>query len=417
MKSQVPNKGKEVVKSTFVLSLPPPILAKSMKEIKEISKYFKKNDKPLTKKSYAQASLSKQAFVASSLNITMNTLKIKETFSHLSNKKINMIQKVINGSDDKPKLKIIMTTKGLSQKQVIMPMNKDLSKRFTKNTSTHVININCSLKNIYSNTIADFICADNKGVIITTNNIASNSDLQEIEKYIKNSLSDNKDSIASARLPQSKSYLKIVGIPYFVDNSNTCISSENIEHILKNNHIFNNIVLTSKLCIIKVSPKSNMVIVWIDIWNTQRGSNARKIINRRFNIGNIIVMVKGANMNPDVSQCKNCWKWSHTAGVCCIQGSKCAKCNGPHLTEHHCDFAWCCKANNKINPPRLETKKDEPCPHSFKCLNCKGSHLTNSNDCLFWKHHFNKEWHTKEYAKLQEARKNSIHSSINDNEL
>jgi len=158
-----------------------------------------------------------------------------------------------------------MTTKGLSWKQVIVPMNKDLSKRFTKNASTHVININCSLKNICSNTIADFIHTDDKVVIITTNNVTSNSDLQEIEKYIKNSLSDNKDSITSARLPQSKSYLKIVGIPYFVDNSNTCISSENIEHILKNNHIFNNIVLASKLYIIKVSSKSDMAIVWIDI--------------------------------------------------------------------------------------------------------------------------------------------------------
>jgi len=176
-----------------------------------------------------------------------------------------MIQKVINGSDDKFKLKIIMTTKGLSQKQVIMLMNKNLSKRFTKNASTHVININYFLKNIHSNTIADFICADNKEVIITTNSIASNSNLQEIEKYVKNSLSDNKDSITSARLSQFKSYLKIVGISYFVNNSNIRISSENIEYILKNNHIFNDIVLASKLCIIKVSPKSDMTIVWIDI--------------------------------------------------------------------------------------------------------------------------------------------------------
>ena len=237
MKSQVPNKGKEVVKPTFVSSLLPPILAKSTKEVKEISKYFKKNNKSLTKKSYAQASSSKQAPITSSLNIVMNTLKIKETFSYLSNKKIDMIQKVINGSDNKPKLKIIMTTKSLSRKQVIVPMNKDLSKRFTKDVSTHVININRSLKNIYSNTIADFIYTDDKEVIITTNNIASNSDLQEIEKYIKNSLSNNEDSITSARLSQSKSYLKIVGISYFVDNSNTHISSEDIEHILKNNHI------------------------------------------------------------------------------------------------------------------------------------------------------------------------------------
>jgi len=92
-------------------------------------------------------------------------------------------------------------------------------------------------------------------------------------------------------------------------------------------------------------------------------------------------------MNPGVLQCKNCWKWGHTAGVCCIQGAKCVRCNRPHLSEYHCYFAWCCKANNKTNPSRLETKKGELCPHSFKCLNCKGEHQADLNECLFWKHH------------------------------
>jgi len=99
------------------------------------------------------------------------------------------------------------------------------------------------------------------------------------------------------------------------------------------------------------------------------------------------------------------------AGVCCIQGSKYTKCNGPHLTDNHCDFAWCCK--DQLNPPRLETKKGKPCPHLFKCINCKGSHVADSVECPFWKHHFNKEWHSKEYAKLREARRTSIHSSVN----
>ena len=53
------------------------------------------------------------------------------------------------------------------------------------------------------------------------------------------------------------------------------------------------------------------------------------------------------------------------------------------MTEYHREFAWCCKANTKSNPPRLETKKDDPCPHTFKCLNCKGSHLANSIKCPF----------------------------------
>ena len=69
---------------------------------------------------------------------------------------------------------------------------------------------------------------------------------------------------------------------------------------LKNNHLFNNIVLASKPHIIKVSLKSDMTIIWIDIWNTQTGSNAKKIINCWFNISSYIATVHSININPGV---------------------------------------------------------------------------------------------------------------------
>ena len=158
-----------------------------------------------------------------------------------------------------------MTTKSPFCKQVIVSMFNNFDKRFTKNSLSHIININCALKSIKSNTCVDFICVNNKEIIIFTNNVILNSDLQEIEKYMKNLLLANNDNITSFRLLQSKFYLKIVGISYFVDKSNTCITSEDIKHILKNNYISNNIILTSKPHIIKVFSKSDIVIIWIDI--------------------------------------------------------------------------------------------------------------------------------------------------------
>ena len=129
-----------------------------------------------------------------------------------------------------------------------------------------------------------------------------------------------------------------------------------------------------------------MAIIWIDIWDIQNGSNVMKIINKCFNVESYIAIVCRANMSPGVSHCKNCWKWGHMAGVCYIQGAKCTKCNGSHLTSHYCYFAWYCKANDKTNLFRLETKKGKPCSHLFRCLNCKGNHQANSNECLFWRH-------------------------------
>ena len=197
----------------------------------------------------------------------MNILKIKETFSKLLNKKIDTIQKVINGDNTKPKLRINMTTKGPLHKQIIISIPNELGIRFTKDSASYIININHILKNIKSNICTDYISSDNKDVNIITNNVTSNSNLQEIEKYVKQSLKDNNNKIASLRLSQSKSYLKIVDILYYIDKSNTCITTEDIECILKNTHIFNEIVLASRPRIIKVSSKLDMAIVWIDIWD------------------------------------------------------------------------------------------------------------------------------------------------------
>jgi len=70
-----------------------------------------------------------------------------------------------------------MTTKGPSHKQVIIPMSNDIAKEFIKELNSHITNINCALKAIKSSTIADFICVDDKGIVITTNNVVSSLDL------------------------------------------------------------------------------------------------------------------------------------------------------------------------------------------------------------------------------------------------
>jgi len=133
------------------------------------------------------------------------------------------------------------------------------------------------------------------------------SDLCIIEKYIKNV--DNIDflNVKVPQLLQSKSYLKIIGIPYFLyDKSQEHLSSNNVEQIIKQNQIFDNIILASNLRVIKVSPKLDMSTIWIDIWDVQSRSKAKSPINWCFNVGKYIATIRGANMNPGVPQCKNC---------------------------------------------------------------------------------------------------------------
>ena len=95
----------------------------------------------------------------------------------------------------------------------------------------------------------------------------------------------------ASQLPQLKLYLKIIGIPYLVENTNIPISSDVIKSIIKSNHIFNNIIVTSKSYIIKVLSKLDMEIIWLDIWDVQSSSKANRLINRCFNIGSHIVII------------------------------------------------------------------------------------------------------------------------------
>ena len=301
VKKATKSKNSNISHSSYISAFPPPILVKSAKEVNEILKYFKK-PQPVSQgpKSYVQV-LARQP---NSTNIVRKILKIKEIFSNLQNKKIEIVQKIISGQD-KPRPKISMTTKGLSYKQVIILMKDNDANNFIKDLSMHVININQMLKNIKFYIMVDYIHIDGKDIIITTNNITSPSDLQDIKKYVKSTSSVDADQVQSSQLSQSKSYLKIVGILYLFEVTNSCITLEDIERVFKNTHIFNNIVLASKPRIIKVLLKSNMAIIWIDIWDAQSSSKAKSLINQRFNVGRFIITIHGANINLGVFQCKN----------------------------------------------------------------------------------------------------------------
>jgi len=89
--------------------------------------------------------------------------------------------------------------------------------------------------------------------------------LQIIEKYVRNTDHINSGTIKMPYLSQSKFYLKMIGVSYLIENTSTPINSSIIKTILKNNYIFNNVLIVSKTHIIKVSSKLDMTIVWLDI--------------------------------------------------------------------------------------------------------------------------------------------------------
>ena len=140
-------------------------------------------------------------------------------------------------------------------------MSKENSDKFMSSASIYIANINRALKNIKSSILVDYIWRDSTGVIIVTNKVALPSNLQTIENVVKNVENINLDDIETPWLPQSKFYLKIMGIPFFIKNTNVPISADFVKTAIKSNHIFDNLSLILKLRVIKAFLKSDIVII------------------------------------------------------------------------------------------------------------------------------------------------------------
>jgi len=131
--------------------------------------------------------------------------------------KVGKVLKISNGREGSKKPKINMTTRGLSRKKVIIPMAKHIAELMINSAHTHIINVNKYLKNSKSDIVIDFIHITNNGIIITTNKPANNLNLSTIEKYLKSIQNVDSDSIKSPCLPKSKSYMKIIELPYKIE--------------------------------------------------------------------------------------------------------------------------------------------------------------------------------------------------------
>jgi len=126
-------------------------------------------------------------------------------------------------------------------------MGKNNTNKFMAFASNHIPNINRALKNIKSDVLADYVQQESTSITIVANKVALPSNLQTIENIIKNVENINSEDIKSPRLLQSKSYLKIIGIPFFIKNTNVPIMSDYVKKIIKSNYIFNNLSLALKL--------------------------------------------------------------------------------------------------------------------------------------------------------------------------
>ena len=105
--------------------------------------------------------------------------------------------------------------KGPLRKHVIILISSDNNMKFMKNSSIYIANMNRSLRNAKSEVLVDFIHSEPIDIMVVTNKVSLQLDLQIIEQYVKNSNDIDALQVEVPCFSQSKSYLKIIGITYF----------------------------------------------------------------------------------------------------------------------------------------------------------------------------------------------------------
>jgi len=205
-------------------------------------------------------------------------------------------------------------------------------------------------------------------------------------------------------IPSSKSCLKINDFPYYngfnPENEPVKWTGESLKKVLDQSPYGREIKLYngSMPRISRNSRKSDTGTVWFDIHDSRGGLSAQNLAKKTFMYGHHHLRIMPAEKVSGLPLCQRCWRFGHRSDAksCPFRGVFCARCGEPHRTENHRQFANCCKANPKADPP-IAANTEATCSHAPRCVNCGKAHRSDDPACKFWKSRFDHQWIWKRY--------------------
>jgi len=100
---------------------------------------------------------------------------------------------------------------------------------------------------------------------MSTNSVAFAAELEVIKQWLKKTANLGDVTEVEPRLSQSKSFLKILGIPYWDSKISLPVTPAQVAEALSSSPLFESVILASMPHIMKASPSSDMFVIWIDI--------------------------------------------------------------------------------------------------------------------------------------------------------
>jgi len=121
-----------------------------------------------------------------------------------------------------------MMTQGPTRHQVLVPLNSAATKLIVTNAASAVQSCNKGLVEAHSKLRVESVHKAWDGVSMSTNSVASAAELEVIKQWLKKTAGLGESTEVEPCLPQSKSFLKILDVPYYDSKSSLPITSAQV---------------------------------------------------------------------------------------------------------------------------------------------------------------------------------------------
>jgi len=204
-----------IFKTVQAQMVPPPVLLafKPKPKVKLFAQAVKANVSQQTPR-FAPASSHKNF---------LHLLQLKKVFSNLPQTTIiSMHQASLGGANASQESSshpgssrtLKMTTQEPTRYQVLILLNSATAETVVANAALAVESCNKSLVDAYSKLRVESVHKAWDGVFMSTNSVAFIAELEVIKQWLKKTTGLGESTEVEPCLPQSKSFLKILGIPY-----------------------------------------------------------------------------------------------------------------------------------------------------------------------------------------------------------
>ena len=154
-----------------------------------------------------------------------------------------------------------MTTQGPTRRQVLIPLAPATAEVVVANAALAIESYNKGLVSARSKLRVESVRKVWDGVSMSTNSVASVAELEVIKQWLKKTAGLGEVTEVEPCLPQSKSFLKVLGVPYWDSKTSLPITPAQVAEALSSSPLFESITLASMPHIMKASPSSDISVI------------------------------------------------------------------------------------------------------------------------------------------------------------